>query len=54
MKLENKVFGKVSLVPPDNPSNANVRKTELVTGCVDRNNTRKAEVPRKFRLRTCV
>jgi hypothetical protein len=45
MQLENKIFGKMRLVAPDNPANTTVRKTEFVARSVDGHDTGKLEVP---------
>ena len=50
MKLKDEVLWEMGFVPPDDPADTDVGKTEFVARGVDRDNTREAEVPRKFGL----
>lgn len=50
VQFEDQVLREMGLVPPDDPANADVGKTELVARRVDGDDTRQAEVPWKFRL----
>jgi hypothetical protein len=51
VKLEDEVLGQMRFVAPDNPSDAAVRKSELVTGGVDGHHTRELEIPEQLRVR---
>jgi hypothetical protein len=51
VQLEDEVLREVGLVAPDNPADATVRKSELVTGRVDRHDARELEVPQELRVR---
>ena len=50
MQLEDKVLGKMHLVAPNDPTDTDVGKTVLMTGCIDGDYPRKAEVPYEFWL----
>ena len=51
MKLKDEVLWKVFLGAPYNPADTDIREAELVTGCIDGDNTRNLEVPQKLWMR---
>lgn len=52
MQLEDQVFWKKTVIPPDNPPNASVDKTKFVAAGIDRLHSWKFEIP--FEARFCM
>jgi hypothetical protein len=48
MELKDEILGKMGLVTPDDPADADVGETKLVTRSVDGDDTRKFKVPEEF------
>lgn len=50
MQLKDQVLGEVLLVAPNNPSNANIAQSKLVSRCIDGNYPGDLEVPNEVRV----